>query len=202
MIYFSDVDVVRKLAACGFLPLLEQLLNVSAQDLEIEYLPSLKFRSQKAKWRLQDAKAQADLEAFCEAHRPLSELRNVEREQELLSGGMDPGEALLFADAESTGGIVITGDKRALAAYAKLSTPEQRSQISVICWEQLLLRVHELYGYEVLRKGCCAGMSLDKGGLSLLFSQGKATPEAHTLEGLRSFLRDVEQHSGDILFVF
>lgn len=110
-------------------------------------MPSLKFRSQKAKWRLQDAKAQADLETFCEVYRPLSESRNVQR-------------------------------------------------------EQLLIRVHELYGYEVLRKGCCAGMSLDKGGLSLLFSQGKATPEAHTLEGLRSFLRDVEQHSGGILFVF
>jgi hypothetical protein len=114
---------------------------------------------------------------------------------------MDPGEALLFAEAESTGGMVVTGDKRALAAYANLSNATQRAKLKVICWEQLLLRVHALHGYERLKQGCCVGIACD-GMLSLAFSSGLATQEAHTLAALNSHLREVEAHSGDILLRF
>ena len=42
MIYFGNREVVSKLAACGFLPWLLQLLGVVEDKIEIHYLASLK----------------------------------------------------------------------------------------------------------------------------------------------------------------
>lgn len=44
MIYFSDVDVVLKLARCGFLPYLPELLGATQDTICIQYLASLKAR--------------------------------------------------------------------------------------------------------------------------------------------------------------
>ena len=96
---------------------------------------------------------------------------------------------------------MVTGDKRALAAYLKLSNAGQRAKIKVVCWEQLLLRVYSLHGYARLKKGCCEGIACDK-MLRLAFSNGLATQESHALEALDSYLRDVQRHSADILFEF
>ena len=200
MIYFSDVDVVLKLAACGFLPFLPELLGMDAGEIEIQYLVSLRSRLSRSSKKLANLR-QEDLEAFCSAHQILGASPNLRREQELLQSGLDPGEALLFAEAEATGGIVVTGDKRALAAYAKVSTSVERAKIKVVCWEQLLLRVHQLHGYESLRNGCCEGIESDK-LLSLAFSSGPATQEGHALEALQSYLGAVKAHSADILVQF
>ena len=201
MIYLSDVDVVLKLASCGFLPSLPALLGVEEDDLRVGYLVSLKARLSRPGKRLPDASFQMHLEEFCRRHSVVEASSNHAREQQLLQGGMDPGEAILFAEAESTRGIVVTGDKRALQAYKALSTPAQRAKIKVVCWEQLLLRVHRVLGFARLRDGCCAGMSSDK-LLALAFSNGLATSEEHALEALCSYLDGVKAHSADILVRF
>lgn len=201
MIYFSDRDVVRKLAACGFLPLLPELLGVADADLEIRYLVSLRACLTRESQKLEKGEFQNDLIDFCTRHSVIGAAAGIGREQELLDGGMDPGEALLFAEAEHTAGIVVTGDKRALADYARFSNHTQRGRIKIICWEMLLLRVHELKGFGLLKTGCCAGIKADK-MLSLAFSTGLATGEDHAIDCIRSFLRGVEEHSSDILFRF
>lgn len=201
MIYFGDRDVVEKLACCGFLPLLPELLGVAPDELRILYLVSLRARLDRVSKRLGNKKHQQDLADFCLRHSIIGAAASVGREQELLDGGMDPGEALLFAEAEHAKGTVVTGDKRALRDYAGLSNASRRSRIKVICWEQLLLRVYETQGFERLRSGCCEGISCDK-MLSLAFSSGLATGEDHALDCIRSFLRGVEKHSSDILFRF
>lgn len=197
MIYFSDVDVVLKLARCGFLPSLPGLLGVKEDEIQVQHLASLKSRAKK----LTKAEHRRDLEAFCTHHQIIAGTAEVAREQALLDVGMDPGEALLFAEAEMTGGIVVTGDKRALVAYAKASTAAQRSKIKVVCWEHILLRVHGLKGYEELRRGGCEGMAED-GLLRLAFSNGLATPEEHALEAIESYLNGVKKHSGDLFYSF
>ena len=197
MIYFSDVDVVLKLARCSFLPCLAELLGVKAEEIQVQHLASLKSRGKK----LTKAEHRKDLEDFCTKHRIIDGAADVAREQALLDAGMDPGEALLFAEAETTGGIVVTGDKRALQTYAKASNAAQRSRIKVVCWEQLLLRVRDLKGYEELRRGGCEGMP-DDGLLRLAFSNGLATPEEHALAAIESYLSGVKAHSADLLHTF
>ena len=201
MIYFSDVDVVLKLARCGFLPWLPELLGVAASKIEIQHLASLKTRITRPNKKLENTVHQKHLEDFCKAHSIIGATANLAREQEMLLSGMDPGEAMLFAEAEATGGIVVTGDKRALIAYAKASTPAQRAKIKVVCWEQLLLRVHRIKGYEPLKQGCCEGIGSD-GLLSLAFSSGLATQEEHTIAAIESYLNGVNAHSADILMPF
>lgn len=201
MIYFHDVDIVFKLASCGFLPLVAGLLGVDDAEFDARYLVSLRARLERPSKKLVDESHQASLAAFCERHGTVGEAADIDRQEELLRGGMDPGEALLFAEAEATGGTVVTGDKRALKDYARLSTPEQRSRIRVVCWEQLLLRLREIHGYEALRDGCCAGLGCD-GMISLAFGNGLATPESEAMECIQSYLKGVEAHSSDILFRF
>jgi hypothetical protein len=201
MIYFGDVDVVWKLATCGFLPRLPELLGVPAGEIDIRYLVSLRARLSRPNKRLTNAARQVELERFCMEYAPITGASDPERQEELQRAGLDPGEALLFAEAEATGGIVVTGEKRALKAYAQASTAAQRTGIKVVCWEQLLLRVREMHGYEALRAGCCEGLACD-GLLSLAFSSGLATREEHALEAIESYLRGVREHSGDILFSF
>lgn len=201
MIYFGDVDVVAKLAACGFLPLLPELLGVKPEVLQIRYLTSLKARLTRPKKKLANAKHQKHLDEFCTTHSAIGGAADTARQDELLASGMDIGEAILFAEAEATGGIVVTGDKRALLAYAQASTPEQRAKLKVVCWEQLLLRVHQTKGFDELRRGACEATEHD-GLLSLAFSSGLATQEEHTLAAIRSYLNGVKAHSADILFHF
>lgn len=200
MIYLNDVDVVMKLGRCGFLGWLPELL--AADDRAVfRYLPSLKSRAKRPKYRMQNPAYQAELEIFCERHEMIEGAAEVDREQELLNGGMDPGEALLFAEAETLGGIVVTGDKRALVTYKDCSSKTQRSRIKVVCWEQLLLRVHQLRGYEILRTRCCEALDSD-GLLGIAFGNGLATAEPEALAAIRSYLKGVKKHSGDILFTF
>jgi hypothetical protein len=201
MIYFSDRDVVSKLAACGFLPWLPELLGVADDEIEIRYLASLKSSLSRPKKHLANKKFQQHLADFCEAHLIIHGAANVARQEELLFGGMDVGEALLFAEAEETRGTVVTGDKRALISYKKLSSAAQRTRLRVVCWEQLLLRIHQVKGYDLLREGCCEGIECDK-LLSLAFSNGLATEEEHAIAAIESYLRGVESHSSDILLRF
>jgi len=201
MIYLSDRDVVMKLAACGFLPLLPVLLGIPEDGMEVRYLASLRGNLKRMSQRLGNAEHQSALADFCERHAVLDGAAGVERAQELMDGGMDPGEALLFAEAEHAGGTVVTGDKRALRDYKRLSTANQRRRLKVICWEHLLIRVHKTQGYEHLKAGCCEGIFCD-GLLSLAFSNGLATPEDHAIEAIKSYLGGVESHSADILFDF
>lgn len=201
MIYFIDVDVVTKLATCGFLPWLPELLGVSEGEIQIHYLSSLRSRLNRQNEKLAKKTHKKHLETFCSKYSMVTGTGNVTREEELLHSGMDVGEAILFAEAETTGGIVVTGDKRALRDYKRVSTATQRSKIKVICWEQLLLRVHQLHGYEALKQGCCEGLSYD-GLLRLVFSNGRITPEPDVIEGLLSYLKQVREHSGDLLVHF
>jgi hypothetical protein len=73
MTYFGDVDVVLKLAACGFLPSLPELLGVAPEGCQFRYLGSLKSRIRRPGKKLANAAHQADLEAFCHAHSIVAE---------------------------------------------------------------------------------------------------------------------------------
>ena len=200
MIYFSDVDVVMKLARCGFLPWLPDLLGQSKAEIQVKYLVSMKARLTRPSKKLTNAAYQKDLEEFCDANDVIGTAADITRQEQLLKSGMDPGEALLFAEAEATGGIVVTGDKRAIKHYARHSTAAQRAKLKVVCFEQLLLRVHQLKGYEELKRGGCE--YLEDGLLSLAFSSGLATQETQAIEAIRSYLIGLKESDVDFLFVF
>lgn len=200
MIYFSDVDVVLKLARCGFLPYLPELLRVTKDAFSIQYLASLKAWLTRPSKKLKKADYQKHLAEFCAAHQIIGAAADIARPEALLQSGMDPGEALLFAEAEAAGGIVVTGDKRAITHYATHSTPAQRGKLKVVCWEQLLLRVHQLKSFDELKRGCCE--YLEEGLLCLAFSSGQATQEEHALEAIRSHLNQVKKSAPDCLLVF
>lgn len=201
MIYFSDVDIVTKLARCGFLDDLPELLGVDPGQLSAAYLPSLPTRVKRNKGNIFSADAIASLTRFCDRFEAVESAADVERQQALIDGGMDAGEVILLVRAEATDGCVVTGDKRALRDYAKLSSAAERKKISVVCFEMLLLRVNDVFGFARLRDGCCGGLEADS-MLKLAFSSGTLTTEDHALECIRSYLGEVESHSADIMHKF
>lgn len=200
MIYFSDVDVVMKLARCGFLPWLPDLLGLSKDEIHVKYLASMRARLTRPSKKLTNATYQKHLEEFCASYDVIGTAADITRQEQLLQSGMDSGEALLFAEAEASGGIVVTGDKRAIKQYARHSTVGQRAKLKVVCFEQLLLRVHQLKGYEELKRGGCE--YLEDGLLSLAFSSGLATQETQAIEAIRSYLIGLKESDVDFLFVF
>lgn len=198
MIYFSDVDVVTKLAVCGFLPLLPELLDVPEDELEVRYLESLKHRFKRKSKQIPKPDCQEDLIRFCGQHKVAHGLGEVTRQEQLIQAGLDSGEALLFSESEATKGIVVTGDKRAIQAYVKASSGYSGSISRVICWEQLLLRVNKLRGFETFKTGCCQGMDFD-GLLRIAFTNGQATLEDHAIAAVVSYLRGLQKVAGNIL---
>lgn len=200
MIYFSDRDVIVKLARCGFLDDLPELLNIDPEALEAEYLVSMEVHLERH-GKDYSAEARESIKKFCQQYRRVSPPEKYDRQQELLDSGMDPGEATLIARAEETKGCLVTGDKRALLHYAENSKPAQRRKVKVICFEMLLLRVHEVFGFHRLRDGCCGALDAD-GMLKLAFSNGELTEEGHALECIKSYLGSVEECSSDILYQF
>lgn len=196
MIYFSDVDVLTKLASCGFLPDLPEFLGVAPNQFDARHLASLRARAKKLEKNIGQA-----LIDFCDSHSEVDGDSNASRQQQLIDAGLDGGEALLFAEAEAAGGIVVTGDKRAIERYFIVSTEQQRDKLKVVCWEQLLLRVNECRGYEYFSQGCCRDAQTD-GVLRLAFNNGPATPEPEAIEAINSYLNGLVRKVGDLLLDF
>ena len=92
MIYFSDVDVVVKLAACGFLPWFPELIGHGEGEVQVQYLASLKARVARSSKKLENEVHRQHLEEFCQAYRIVGDAANIDRQEALLQAGMGPGE--------------------------------------------------------------------------------------------------------------
>jgi hypothetical protein len=203
MIYLHDVDILLKLAACGLLESLPELLEADDSDLLILDTAKFKIRAlgRQKKYPLEVVERAL---RFCESHAPLPELRDTKFVEDFksLGVGMDPGEVVLFAVAqEISASTVVTSDKRALKVLGSLGKNHpirQSLRGRILCFEAILLRYEERCGYESLREACCRGMEAD-GMLRLAFSSGLATVREHAMECLYSHLREVQSSSGELL---
>jgi hypothetical protein len=117
-----------------------------------------------------------------------------------LSLELDSGESQLFAILlRRKCRVLLTGDKRAIAALERISPPEGYGRIS--CIEQLATSLIALQDYNTLRIKICAEPNADK-TFSICFSCSVATPSSgNTLAGLSSYIKSIRNAAPNVLSV-
>jgi hypothetical protein len=108
---------------------------------------------------------------------------------------LDTGESQLAAIVASRGGLLATGDKRAIAALEHLSThwPHEFDSLfgQVVCLEHAMLTLVLHLGVARVRNAVCQAPSADT-AMRLAFSCSGGPPDAPPL-GLLSYLNAVER---------
>lgn len=200
MRYLFDNDIVIKL---GQLHLLAQVCSaLGATPSNSRHLSTLpfvardKFRREKGNRRLLEQSLKRILD-WCDQYPDLDHPCSPEiLEQASRSPSVDPGEAILLAEAfgdQET--VLITGDKRCLRALGTdpalgVIAQELRGRIQIL--ESIILVLVGRVGFEITRKRIVAMPGIDQ-ILDIAFGTGELDAEAHALEALRSTEAEIER---------
>lgn len=206
MICLSDNDIILKLAICG---LFDEALDVlGAKPVEVYVLPTARFKlgvaknTEKTKARLGEAVFEC-LRAFLDRVQVINAVLPPE-EQQLFDDilGIDAGEAVLFsATALFPDFLLATGDKnslRALSANAACQSVCQRLAGKVICFEQIVVRIMDRFGFPVVRDKVVPVRACDT-ALRAVFGSGLDATEENVRAGLDSYISDLRRQTGGLL---
>jgi hypothetical protein len=206
MICLSDNDIIKKLAICNLLD--EMLAVLEAGHGDVRVLPSAKFVLGIAK-QPEKARARYGSAVFDRLADFLGKVRELSAppspEEQLLFDdaiGIDPGEAVLFsATAEYTDFLLATGDKRSLRALVGLPAPNAvmaRLVGRVICFEQILVRVMKLYGFDHLLDRAVPAVDCDT-VLRAIFGSGLDAVETNVRGSFDAYIRHLRGETGSLL---
>ena len=115
--------------------------------------------------------------------------------------GIDPGEAILFsATAAFPDFLLATGDKRSLKVLAELPANSVTARLAgrVICFEQVLIRIHASFGFDHLRDKVVPVVDCDT-ALRAVFGSGLDAVEGIVLAGFASYIRHLRNETGSLL---
>lgn len=208
MIVLADNDILLKLARCDLFDEFLAAFGVSAAAVRILKTARFSVTSSKHRKRIGDASF-ALLTTF------LASLADIDTTPdpaviaaltEQTDKNIDAGEAALFAVCPLVpDSVVVTGDKKSLAGLAAAAAEDavckelcQSLAGKIVCFEQVLGRILDRFGFEAVRERLIDGRECDR-GLALWLGSGLDATEATFLEGLTSYLRDARQQSGNLL---
>lgn len=189
----ADNDVLLKAAHWGMLDYIPTCTGIAWPATSV--LESLRFRTSRRDPKLfrhpdiADAlKARLDLTAPM----PVPDPSVVARLQGIID--LDAGEiALIAAVLPCPDALLMTGDKRALAALAQSGMEDLNAHLQgrVVCLEHLLHHVLEIAGVARLAELVSPYPDLDTAARCVLPGRGRPD-ERDVREGLASYLRDLE----------
>lgn len=198
-----DVDAAVKLAHWRLLMELPVLMG--CQWTDITTITSLRYRALRAQeapdgklFHTRDAAVQVLAALEYMQPLPLPAADRLAAFQDV--AGIDPGEALLFGvAADRAEAVVLTGDKRALAALAALG-PEVAATLRgrVLTVEGIVELALRRFGIDWLRERVCPSKDIDKAIAAVMGSCCDA-PEDSVREGLQSYLKDARRLAGPLL---
>lgn len=209
MIYLSDNDIVEKLAICDLLD--EALAAFDATRSDVLVIPTLKHRigigtpRPKTVKRL-GAEVAARLMEFIASVGEITDysaqdhelLENLDESVEI-----DPGEiVLLSATGNRAEYLVLTGDKRWIRAVA--TCPEcaeiaKRIQGKVVCFEQVIRRIIDHAGFEIVRAKVVPVMNTCDTALRAAFGSGARATESNSVACLQSYITEIRNFPLDLL---
>jgi hypothetical protein len=196
MIVLSDNDILYKLAYCDLLCEFVSFLQVPSKSIMI--LPTCIFKLRKV--LKSEPVVLARIDSFC---REVSVLTDDGVDMgiltEIADTGVDAGEALLAAQvATNPDAYLVTGDKRAIRAFAQLPVGRARSGLAgrILCFEELMIGMLQRFGFSKLEDRVTAGAACD-GVLRIAFGQGRN--EQHALACLNSFAGELRSTSSVFL---
>jgi len=200
-----DNDALLKLARYGLLNEAVALFDCFPRDLRV--LATAKYSLLPAKNRLrlcEDEESAARLEAFLRTSNPLEA---GSADPELLDTlnavqNIDAGESLLLAvGASNRDALVITGDKRSLAALCSDDSVAHVSRAlagRVVSLEVLFIHLAE-HQFAHVQECVRSKPDVDK-ALSFAFGVTTPTPSELVQEALTSYVRQLRDITGTLLY--
>ncbi len=206
MILLADTDLLLKLAQCDLLEAFLVAFDVTASDLAIVRRSRFSIISPKHRKKLGAVRFGQLLEFLA----GVSDVKHDPHESEIAmlteQTGIDAGEAVLFAVcAHSENCFLATGDKQCLLGLSMASeTDADCGRIChaltgrIFCFEQILSRVLDHFGFEAIRESLIRGRECDT-GLRIWLGSTLDANEARFREGLTSYLGEIKRCTGNLL---
>ena len=180
-----DTDAFCKLAVCGLLKDAVRLLGASWPECgRLPALPHM-LRSGRLRKKYGDENCELML-PVAESISPIPEPGDAWLEKLVPIEAIDPGEAQLFAAAAQFEIMVMTGDKRALAALKNIAGFPTALEGRVVALEAALIVLCNHIGPEEIRNRLQPTMEKDQ-MIKICFSN----PGSDPLECLRSYYVDL-----------
>ncbi|MEH1780258.1 MAG: hypothetical protein V7L26_14270 [Nostoc sp.] len=204
LLYFTDNDVILKLAAYHIF--WEMVASLNIKDENIRILPtaakvfsgsrkiSREFKPisiERAKQITNQCKTIDD----CVIHNT-SEYRLLAS-----TDGIDVGEALLVAATQTEKDFfLLTSDKRFLKSLAlsNFNEVKQRLYKKTICLEQLVIHVIDHAGFDLVCRRIASADACDQ-VISEAFQLGKQTKHQDVVKVLNQAIEDLRSKTGDLL---
>jgi hypothetical protein len=209
VIYLSDNDIVEKLAICDLLD--EALAAFDATRSDVLVIPTLKHRIGIGTARPKTVKrlgpeVAARLMDFLASVREITDYSA--RDHDLLenldvSVEIDPGEIILLSTtANLTEYLLLTGDKRCIRAVAtcpECSEIARRIQGRVVCFEQVICRIIDRAGFEIVRTKVVPVLHTCDTAMRAAFGSGAQATESNSVACLQSYIAEIRNFPIDLL---
>jgi len=201
-----DNDALLKLARYGLLDEAVALFECTPTDVRV--LATAKYRLLPAKNRLRfckDEESAARLEAFLKTSNPLDAGLADPDQLDVLNAvpNIDSGEALLFAvGANNRDTLVITGDKRSLAALCSDDSVAEVSKAlagRVVSMEVLFSMLTE-YQFTLIQERVRDKPDVDM-TLKIVFGVTVPADFESVKKGFNSYISDLRSRTGTLLYV-
>lgn len=204
LLYFTDNDVILKLAAYQIF--WEMVASLNIKDENIRILPtagkvfsaSQKISRQFKQTSIERAK---QITNQCQTIDD-GVLYNTSEFQLLASAdGIDVGEALLVAATQTEEDFyLLTSDKRFLKSLAlsSFNDVKQRMYKKVICLEQLVIHVIDNAGFDLVCRRIASADACDQ-VISEAFQLGKQTKHQDAITVLNEAIQDLRAKTGNLL---
>ena len=190
---FIDNDVILKLVTCDLFDEAIAAFEIDRSNIHVLETARFSFRTKKTKKNYSEAvieKAIATIKDFhtveAQADNPLFDLKIPDMDDEL---------KLIVAASAEPSFYFATGDKRclrALTGITELATMREKLSGRVICLEQIITKIIQVYGFEVVKQKIVPARTCDK-VLQAAFGSGEKTKERNTLKALNAYINEIEQ---------
>lgn len=190
---FIDNDVILKLVTCDLFDEVIAAFDIDPANIHVLETARFSMRSNKTKENHSETvieNAIATIKGFhtveAQADNPLFDLKIPDMDDEL---------KLIVAASAETSFYFATGDKRclrALTGITELATMREKLSGRVICLEQIIIKIIQVYGFEVVKQKIIPARSCDK-ALQSAFGSGEKTEERNALKTLNAYISDIKQ---------
>ncbi|QIR38499.1 hypothetical protein HCG51_18510 [Tolypothrix sp. PCC 7910] len=204
LLYFTDNDVILKLAAYQIF--WEMVASLNTKDENIRILPtaakvfsaSRKISKQFKPISIERAKQITDR---CKTIDDYAICSTPEYQMLASTDGIDVGEALLVAATQTEEDFyLLTSDKRFLTSLAlsSFNDVKQRLYKKAICLEQLIIHVIDHAGFDLVCRRMASADACDQ-VISEAFQLGKQTKHQDAVKVLNQAIQDLRAKTGDLL---
>lgn len=198
---FLDNDIVIKLSAFDLFDEAIAVLNLDWEQLQVISTAQYTFRGKSYIAQYSEPVCQKAI-AITQKCQKVEAANSKEFALLNKVKNIDEGEAaLIAATADKDVFWLTTGDKKCLEALAtdpKLESVCKRLRGRTICLEQLIYKLIKHKGFAWVQERIVAGQDCDR-AIKITFGWSERASEAMVLEGLKSYINDVQLRSQGLL---